>query len=98
MEGWISKSIRASVASELRIVMKRGAMREDAGALLGGSCALMDSGGLRVGSADLPNARKMRWVAPAIAVVALNRAQGAEAGDKCDRYGSLSHGSNCEDH
>lgn len=70
-------------------------MRDDAGGLLGGSCGLTERGGLMGVSAGLPAARKMRWVSPAIAVVALNRAQGAEAGDKCDRYGSLSHGSNC---
>jgi hypothetical protein len=70
-------------------------MREDAGALLGGSCALTESGGLSGCAADIPAARKLRWVSPAIAVVALNCAQGAQVGDKCDRYGSLSHGSNC---
>lgn len=72
-------------------------MRDDAGALLGGSCGLRELGGLRDCSAELPAARKLRWVSPAIAVVPLRCALGAQAGDKCDRYGSLSHGSNCGD-
>jgi hypothetical protein len=66
-------------------------MKEDAGALLGGSSALTGS------SMNLPAVRKLRWISPVIAVVPLHCAQGAQAGDKCDRFGSLSHGSNCGD-
>jgi hypothetical protein len=66
-------------------------MTEDAGPVLTGSCPQTG------GSDDLSPAPKMRWVSPAITVVPLRCAQGAQAGDKCDRFGSLSHGSNCGD-
>jgi hypothetical protein len=41
-----------------------------------------------------PSNRKT-WTSPAIRVVELKAAQGLSAGSKCDKYGSLSHGSGC---
>ncbi len=78
-----------------RNVTQRGVMKKHADALLGESHTLTALPGLSGRSANTVTARKMKWVSPAIAVVSLNCAQGAQVGDKCDRYGSLSHGSNC---
>jgi hypothetical protein len=49
------------------------------------------------GRGSLDSARKRPWTKPELVVVKLNAARGASAGSKCDRYGSLSHGTNCPD-
>lgn len=38
---------------------------------------------------------KKIWTSPAIRTVEMKAAQGLSAGPKCDKYGSLSHGSGC---
>jgi hypothetical protein len=38
---------------------------------------------------------KKIWTSPAIRTVEMKAAQGLSAGSKCDKYGSLSHGSGC---
>jgi hypothetical protein len=35
------------------------------------------------------------WVQSAIVTLPLKAAAGASSGTRCDRYGSLSHGTNC---
>jgi hypothetical protein len=38
---------------------------------------------------------KKPWTAPVLEIIQIDSALGASAGTKCDRYGSLSHGSGC---
>jgi hypothetical protein len=42
-----------------------------------------------------PAQQKKLWVRPEIEVIQLRLAEGAFSGPMCDKYGSLSHGTNC---
>jgi hypothetical protein len=47
-------------------------------------------------SPEPPTEQKKMWTLPVITVTQLNTAGGADVGPLCDRYGSLSHGRNCD--
>ncbi len=40
-------------------------------------------------------AEKKLWTAPVLETIPVRAAMGAQAGNKCDKHGSLSHGSGC---
>jgi hypothetical protein len=50
----------------------------------------------RIAASPAPPAQpKKPWVPPAIVILPLRSATGNSPGSKCDKYGSLSHGTGC---
>jgi len=43
----------------------------------------------------LVRAEKKPWTVPVLQMISIHDALGATTGTKCDRYGSLSHGTGC---